>query len=106
MGQQKNDLGQFTSKSEDERKVRSIRATDATWMRFGDAAEERGITRADLLELMVEDNRFDQLVEEENQGVDIKAVLDILEEAISYKGNAGNQIKDKVREAIALIKYV
>lgn len=104
MKQGKNELGRFTSKSEDDRKVRSIRATDETWNSFGEAAEERGITRADLLELMVEDKRFDQIEIPCNTQIDVDSILEILQDALTLKSNAGGAIKARIKEAIALIE--
>lgn len=48
--QERNKLGKFLPKSEEMRKVRSIRLTDSTWEKLGKLANERSITRADLLE--------------------------------------------------------
>jgi len=48
--QGRNESGKFLSKSDEMRKVRSIRLTDSTWHQLGQLADERGITRADLLE--------------------------------------------------------
>lgn len=104
MKQFKNELGQFEAKSEDERKVRSIRATDETWETFGEWASQRGITRADLLELFAKDKRIDQLNEPCNTQVNLDSILAILDEALTYKANAGGAIKAKIREVIALIK--
>lgn len=48
--QGRNESGKFLSKSDEKREVRSIRLTDSTWDKLGQLADERGITRADLLE--------------------------------------------------------
>ena len=47
--------GKFTQKSDEPRKVRSIRLTDSTWEKLGEMADkkstaEQRITRADLIE--------------------------------------------------------
>jgi predicted transcriptional regulator len=47
--------GKFAPKSSEYRHVRSIRLTDKTWETLGAIAEQRGITRADLLEELVEE---------------------------------------------------
>ena len=54
--------GKFAQKSEEYRHVRSIRLTDKTWDALGKLTEERGITRADLIEEWVS-NRVAQLEE-------------------------------------------
>jgi hypothetical protein len=46
--------GKFAQKSEELRYVRSLRLTDSTWKTLGMVAIQRGITRADLLEELVE----------------------------------------------------
>jgi hypothetical protein len=46
--------GKFAAKSNEPRHVRSIRLTDSTWEVLGVIAIQRGITRADLLEELVE----------------------------------------------------
>lgn len=47
--------GKFAPKSDKPRYVRSIRLTDKTWEELGAIAAQRGITRADLLEQLVEE---------------------------------------------------
>ncbi len=49
--------GKFTLKNQDYRQVRSIRLTDSTWKELGIASQCLGITRADLLENLVQHNR-------------------------------------------------
>ena len=49
--------GKFTLKNQDYRQVRSIRLTDSTWKELGIASECLGITRADLLENLVQQNK-------------------------------------------------
>lgn len=58
MTQGRDKEGKFASKSETSRKVRSIRLTDSTWELLGKLSEERGITRADLLEEWVSKGFF------------------------------------------------
>ena len=60
MSQQgRNKLGKFSAKSDTNRQVRSIRLTDATWNKLGDLADERSITRADLLEDWMDSEYFE-----------------------------------------------
>ena len=49
--------GKFTLKNNDYRQVRSLRLTDSTWKELGIASECLGITRADLLENLVQQNK-------------------------------------------------
>ena len=92
--QGRDDQGRFINKSESERKVRSIRATDSTWKAFGSIASQRGITRADLLEEMIRSNEI--------RGRNNK-VVEILKDALKLKANAGGAIKKKIREVLDLI---
>lgn len=46
--------GRFTLKSHNKRKMRSLRLTDPTWEKIGAIAQSRCITRADLIEDLVE----------------------------------------------------
>ncbi len=46
--------GRFTLKSHNKRKMRSLRLTDPTWEKIGEIAQSRCITRADLIEDLVE----------------------------------------------------
>lgn len=97
----RTDRGTFALKSESERKVRSIRATDRTWDDFGFEADKRRITRADLLEQWVKDESLTQ-----SQGttpIELGLAVAILTDALDLKANAGGAIKAKVREAIALL---
>ena len=57
--QGRNELGKFLSKSEEMREVRSIRLTNTTWNKLGELANERGITRADLIEEWMNREYFD-----------------------------------------------
>ena len=52
--QGRSESGKFAQKSDEPRRVRSIRLTDSTWEVLGAIATHRGITRADLLEELVE----------------------------------------------------
>ena len=54
MTQERSEGGKFAPKSDQPREVRSIRLTDKTWAALGSIAEQRRITRADLLEEFVE----------------------------------------------------
>ena len=91
----RNLRGQFVNKSDSDRYVRSIRVTDEIWEKFGDMAVERCITRADLLE---------EIVEEDYKMVDINYVVSILKEALKLKANAGGVIKKQIRKALLILQ--
>jgi hypothetical protein len=101
----RGDGGKFGAKGDEERKVRSLRATDSVWESFGEAAEERGITRADLLESLVEDEVISSdghpasVVDDEI----LDEVVELLQDALSLKSNAGGAIKAKIREVLELL---
>ena len=92
--QSRNQKGQFQNKSEAERKVRSIRATNDVWQKFGEIAIQQGITRADLLEEIIKNN---QVIHG-----NIEAIK-VLKEGLKLKANAGGKIKEKIREYLKLI---
>lgn len=92
--QGRNKKGQFGSKSNSNRKVRSLRITDDVWEKLGMMADKRGITRADLIEefangSLPSNTRY-------NDGIKF------LEEALLLKANAGGAIKKKIREYLKL----
>lgn len=62
MTQDRTEQGKFAPKSETLRHVRSIRLTDETWNNIGKVADQRRITRADLIEQMNEAGIFDDLL--------------------------------------------
>ena len=86
--------GRFICKSDDYRKVRAIRVTDEIWEKFGEMALERGITRADLLE---------EMVEEDCISVDLNKVVLVLKKALKLKANAGGAIKRQIREVLIIL---
>lgn len=51
--------GRFKAKSAEDRKVRSIRATDSAWESLGDLAEAQNMSRADLVEQLIEEGQLD-----------------------------------------------
>ena len=84
--QGRNSKGQFQSKSDELRRVRSIRVTDEVWEAMGVMADNRGITRADLLEKFIE--------------LDLSSAITILKGALGLKANAGGAIKREIRDAL------
>ena len=92
--QGRNRKGQFDSKSDSKRKVRTIRVTDKVWNEFGEMAFQRSITRADLLEQIVVSNCVILGNDE---------VVEVLSEALKLKANAGGAIKKKIRDALDIL---
>ena len=86
--------GRFICKSDDYRKVRAIRATDKVWEEFGKMAAQRSITRADLLE---------GIVKNDDLSVNNDRVINLLQEALELKANAGGAIKKKIREVLLIL---
>ena len=95
----RNQKGQFQNKSETERKVCSIRATDDVWQKFGEIAKQQGITRADLLEEIIKNYR---VLRSKNDQV-IHGNIKALNEGLKLKANAGGKIKEKIREYLKSI---
>ena len=92
--QEKDWHGRFINKSDDYRYVRSMRVTDKIWEKFGEMALERGITRADLLE---------EIVKNDDLSVNSDRVINLLQEALKLKANAGGAIKKKIREVLLIL---
>lgn len=99
MTELRNEQGKFAPKSDSERKVRSIRATDRAWDDFGFEADKRRITRADLLEMWVSSPPATS----PSGHADLEQVIAILEQALTMKANAGGAIKAQVRKALELL---
>lgn len=91
--QKHNERGQFVAKSDQERQVRSIRATDTVWDTFGKMADKASITRADLLEQWVT----------HGGAIQASAAVAVLEEALTLKANTGGAIKAKIRTALEML---
>ena len=94
MKREKDWHGRFIHKSDDYRRVRSIRVTDEIWEKFGEAALERGITRADLLE---------EIVKKDDLPFNSHSAINLLQEALKLKANAGGAIKRKIKEVLLIL---
>ena len=64
--QGRTESGKFAQKSDGLRRVRSVRLTDSTWETLGAIATQRSITRADLLEQLVEEGVISQSSSQES----------------------------------------
>ncbi len=76
MDRKRNTEGKFVKKSDERREVRSLRLTGTVWEALGKAAEERCITRADLIEYLVESKIIDQVLCEAERQESGKADFD------------------------------
>ncbi len=100
--------GKFAPKSDEPRHVRSIRLTDKTWGALGVSASERGITRADLLEQLVEEG----VVASTHQSVDPQKgtteIEPLIEQVLSDSTvTRGGKDKGAVRRGLeALLKLL
>ena len=105
--QAKDKRGRFTNKSNSDRKVRSIRATNQVWDKFGEQADKQRITRADLLEEIFSHEAKDNQVIHSK----IADIIGILKHGITpkkqgglYASNSAKALKDEVIKAIALLE--
>lgn len=111
--QGRNKFGMYTKKSPSgDRTVRSIRATNKVWQKFGDRAKQQGITRADLLEKM--------FLELHSETPDHRVILGNIEQATAvlkigitskkeggtYARNNASSLKEKVVDALAILEQL
>lgn len=90
--------GRFASKSDADRKVRSIRATDRVWDDFGFLADQRRITRADLLEEWIKQGG------PSTSAAHSKIAIALLKEALNLKANSGGAIKAQIKQALEYLE--
>lgn len=90
--------GRFAAKSDADRKVRSIRATDRVWDDFGFLADQRRITRADLLEEWAKQSGPTTAASQS------AIAIALLKEALNLKANSGGAIKAKIRQALEYLE--
>ena len=94
MDQGRDKKGHFANKGKEKREVRTIRLTNSTWEKLGELAVERSITRADLVEEMITNDNLSV------SPVDSQKIIEILQDALKLKANAGGAIKEKIRDVI------
>ncbi|MEY3819535.1 MAG: hypothetical protein RLZZ425_1003, partial [Bacteroidota bacterium] len=68
------------------------------WEKLGNIADERGITRADLIENMMSADGFSN-----QRQINHSEIINILESALKLKANAGGAIKEKIRRVLKLL---
>ncbi len=107
--------GTFLNKSNSDRQVKSIRATEKIWNKFGEEAERLSITRADLLEKMFSDDGvIHGNTKPNNDGVihgKMLEILGILRHGITpkkhggtYASNNAKSLKEEVLKVIAILE--
>ena len=106
LNQDRVEGGKFAPKSDKPRQVRSIRVTDDAWEKLGLIAESRCITRADLLEQIIEDGLLDQQQNKEDLLSEIENVSQkVLEDsAVTRGGKDKGAIKKGFAALLKLIK--
>lgn len=93
--------GRFAPKSDENREVRSLRLTNATWQRLGEIAVSRGITRADLIEEWIQTSALEQPTSGTSlQQVD-EAIAHILEDPVVTRHGKD---KGSVRRALEALR--
>lgn len=97
----RTDGGLFALKSGSERLVRSIRVTDWIWNEFGFLADQRRITRADLLEEWV---KAPPSGTDTTTPIETAIAVEHLKKALALKANAGGAIKAEIREALKILE--
>jgi len=106
MKQKRGEQGQFASKSDDYRQVKSLRLTEKTWKALGSVADSQSITRADLIEQAVNTGLLEQSIA--NSRVDLqrieKAVIQILNDPLVTRNGRD---KGSIKRALeALLKQL
>jgi len=105
MALQPRENGKFQQKSDENREVRSIRATNSTWGGLGTYADRRHLTRADLLEELVDD-----LAKEDGNKckyitpIELEVIVTTLKESLNLKGNATSKIKVEISKVLAMLE--
>lgn len=107
----RNKYGVFTNKSKSPRMNRTLRMTDEVWEKLGKFAQNQDMTRGDLLENWILNHAGHGEIMNRIQDSDIHAghgligrAIEILNEGLTFRANAGGKIKAKIREAISLLK--
>lgn len=110
---ERNDSGQFEPKGDEPRILRSIRLTDTCWEKLGEVATERSISRADILESMVEDGYLDDYQATDEDDIKLSIIEDIqgILEGLELHGDNELEINSKDKAAgrrvlTALIEYL
>lgn len=100
--QERKEGGKFASKSAENREVRSLRITNATWEKLGIAADSRCITRADLIEQLVESGALEQ--QPSTRGISLQQVEEAIAQILDDPAVTRNgKDRGSVRRALAAL---
>lgn len=100
--QNRSEAGRFASKSAAPREVRSIRLTDTTWEKLGELAGLRCITRADLIEQLIESGALERPT---SSGVSLQQVDSAIARTLSDPAVTRNgKDKGSVRRALEALR--
>lgn len=108
--------GTFAPKSSQIREVRSLRLTGSTWKILGEAAESKGVTRADLIEELAKGGvieqwtsgfDYDEMEELKKRVLDLVAEKEELVERLSGSRDGLDfdniqNLRDKVLESLGM----
>lgn len=102
----RNGSGKFVQKSEEARKVRSIRLTDGAWDELGRIADEQNITRADLIEQLIEKGLSKYLDLADRQNKIDRSDLDLKRNSVLVSLNLGSQAPQYKGAKKALDRFI
>lgn len=109
MIEQERDNGKFAPKGDENRTVRSIRATNFTWNTLEEKASEQDMSKADYLEALVSEEITWESEDSDKEAAeldfDLEEVVEILREALLLKANAGGKIKTEIKRALEVMGF-
>lgn len=95
----RGDRGKLLPLGDQPRIVRSLRATDKVWERFGKLSDKLGITKADLLDQVVT-HWCDCTNAKATLITDMSDIIEALEAALKLPANRGGAIKLVIRDVL------
>jgi hypothetical protein len=98
--------GKFAPKSDEHRQVRSIRLTNSTWEVLGAIAQERSITRADLLEQLVEEGVISsgqQPISSREEGIEHLVEQVLADSSVTRNGRDRGAVKRGLEALLKLL---
>lgn len=75
--------GKFVQKSDEHRHVRSLRVTNSTWSELGHIAEDFSITRADLIEKLIDDHVLRDYERFKQENEELKRHIHVLQDRLA-----------------------
>lgn len=98
--QSRGERGRFAPKSQENREVRSLRLTNATWEKLGELAASRSITRSDLLEESVQTAGVEQPIAPHLDDQIDQAIAHILEDPSVTRNGKDRESARRALEAL------